>query len=50
MAEVDEAMSTVPKQGFIVPGTRDPLEELYEKAINFVESRIQLQHFVEEIS
>ena len=50
MVEVDKAISAVPKQGFIVPGTRDPSEELYEKAINFVESRIQLQHFVEEIS
>ena len=50
MVEVDEAMSAVPKQVIIVPGTRDPSEELYETAVNFVESRIQLQHFIEEIS
>ena len=50
MVEVDEIISVVPKHGFKVPGTRDPMRALYEKTINFVEATIQLKNFVEEIS
>ena len=47
MVEVDEVISVVPKQGFKVPDTRDTSNVVNEKPINFVESRIQVKHFVE---
>ena len=50
MMEVDEIILAVHKQGFKVPNTRDPSMVLNEKTINFVESRNQLKHFVEEMS
>ena len=50
MVKVNEIISVVPKHGFKVPGTRDPLAGLVEKTINFVESTIHLKNFVEEIS
>ena len=50
MVEVDEVVSAVPKQGFKLLDTRDPSKALNEKTINFLQSRIQLKHFVEKIS
>ena len=50
MVEVEEFISLVPKQGLKVLGTLATSPAVYEKTINFVESRIQLKNFVEEIS
>ena len=50
MVEVEEFISLVSKQGLKVLGTLATSPAVYEKTINFVESRIQLKNFVEEIS
>ena len=50
MVKVDKIILVVPKQGINVPGIRDPSQAIYEKTVNFVELRIQHNHFAKEIS